>query len=86
MSTQLAEPDIETKGQQDDPTSLIPKKLGRARPLFDPEILRRRLRKIPAGRMGEPDDYAGIIALLASEDGKFITGQAISVSGGMNMI
>ena len=37
-------------------------------------------------RMGEPDDYAGIIALLASEDGKFITGQAISVSGGMNMI
>src|SRR5258708_7246557 len=44
------------------------------------------VRGIPLKRMGEPDDYAGIIALLASEDGKFITGQAISVSGGMNMI
>ena len=44
------------------------------------------VRGIPLKRMGEPDDYAGIIALLASDDGKFITGQAISVSGGMNMI
>ena len=44
------------------------------------------VRGIPLKRMGEPDDYAGIIALLASEDGNFITGQAISVSGGMNMI
>jgi 2-hydroxycyclohexanecarboxyl-CoA dehydrogenase len=44
------------------------------------------VRGIPLKRMGEPDDYAGIITLLASEDGKFITGQAISVSGGMNMI
>jgi len=44
------------------------------------------VRGIPLKRMGEPDDYTGIIALLASEDGKFITGQAISVSGGMNMI
>ena len=44
------------------------------------------VRGIPLKRMGEPDDYAGIIALLASDDGNFITGQAISVSGGMNMI
>jgi 2-hydroxycyclohexanecarboxyl-CoA dehydrogenase len=44
------------------------------------------VRGIPLKRMGEPEDYAGIIALLASDDGNFITGQAISVSGGMNMI
>jgi len=44
------------------------------------------VRGIPLKRMGEPDDYAVIIALLASDDGSFITGQAISVSGGMNMI
>jgi 2-hydroxycyclohexanecarboxyl-CoA dehydrogenase len=44
------------------------------------------LRGIPLKRMGEPDDYGGIVALLASDDGNFITGQAISVSGGMNMI
>lgn len=44
------------------------------------------VRGIPLRRMGEPEDYAGIVALLASDDGAFITGQAISVSGGMNMI
>ena len=41
---------------------------------------------IPLRRMGEPEDYAGIVALLASDDGTYITGQTISVSGGMNMI
>ena len=44
------------------------------------------LRGIPLKRMGEPEDYAGIVALLISEDGSYITGQAISVSGGMNMV
>lgn len=44
------------------------------------------LRGIPLGRMGEPDDYAGIVALLAGDDGAYITGQAISVSGGLNMV
>ncbi len=44
------------------------------------------LRGIPLRRMGEPEDYAGIVALLASDDGSYITGQTISVSGGMNMI
>ncbi len=43
-------------------------------------------RGIPLKRMGEPEDYAGIVAFLASDDGAYITGQAISVSGGMNMI
>ncbi len=44
------------------------------------------VRGIPLKRMGEPEDYAGIVAMLASDDGSYITGQAISVSGGMNMI
>jgi 2-hydroxycyclohexanecarboxyl-CoA dehydrogenase len=44
------------------------------------------VRGIPLRRMGEPDDYGGIVAMLASDDGKYITGQTISVSGGMNMI
>jgi len=43
-------------------------------------------RGIPQGRMGEPEDYAGMVAMLASDDGAYITGQAISVSGGMNMV
>jgi len=44
------------------------------------------VRGIPLRRMGEPDDYGVIVAMLASDDGKYITGQTISVSGGMNMI
>ena len=44
------------------------------------------VRGIPLKRMGEPEDYAGIVAFLASEDANFITGQTISVAGGMNMI
>jgi 2-hydroxycyclohexanecarboxyl-CoA dehydrogenase len=44
------------------------------------------VRGIPLKRMGEPDDYAGIVAFLASEDAGFMTGQTISVAGGMNMI
>lgn len=44
------------------------------------------VRGIPLKRMGEPEDYAGIVAFLASQDANFITGQTFSVSGGMNMI
>ena len=42
-------------------------------------------RAIPLGRLGQPDDIPGIVAFLASEDAGFITGQVISVSGGLTM-
>jgi NAD(P)-dependent dehydrogenase (short-subunit alcohol dehydrogenase family) len=35
-------------------------------------------------RLGEPDDLAAMVALLASDDGKFITGQIIAVDGGIS--
>jgi len=41
---------------------------------------------IPLGRTGEPDDIAAAVAFLASEDAGFITGQTLSVSGGLTMI
>ena len=44
------------------------------------------VRGIPMKRMGEPEDYAGLVAFLASDDASYITGQTFSVSGGMNMI
>lgn len=44
------------------------------------------VRGIPLRRMGEPEDYAGLVAFLGSNDANFITGQTFSVSGGMNMI
>lgn len=42
-------------------------------------------RAIPMRRLGEPDDMPGIVAFLASEDANYITGQVISVSGGLTM-
>lgn len=42
-------------------------------------------RAIPLRRLGEPDDVAGIAAFFASDEASFITGQVISVSGGLTM-
>jgi len=42
-------------------------------------------RAIPVGRLGKPEDIAGAVLFLASDDAEFITGQAISVSGGLTM-
>lgn len=42
-------------------------------------------RGIPLRRMGLAEDYAGIVAFLGTEDASYITGQAISVSGGLTM-
>ena len=42
-------------------------------------------RAIPMGRLARPDDFPGIVAFLLSEDAGFITGQTISVSGGLTM-
>jgi 2-hydroxycyclohexanecarboxyl-CoA dehydrogenase len=42
-------------------------------------------RAIPLGRIGQPEDLPGAIAFLASDDAAYITGQVISVSGGLTM-
>lgn len=42
-------------------------------------------RAIPFGRLGKPEDVPGAIAFLASDDAAFITGQVLSVSGGLTM-
>jgi 2-hydroxycyclohexanecarboxyl-CoA dehydrogenase len=42
-------------------------------------------RATPLGRLGEPADLHGAICFLASDDAAYITGQVISVSGGLTM-
>jgi 2-hydroxycyclohexanecarboxyl-CoA dehydrogenase len=42
-------------------------------------------RAVPMKRLGTPDDVAAAVAFLASEEAGFITGQTLSVSGGLTM-
>jgi 2-hydroxycyclohexanecarboxyl-CoA dehydrogenase len=42
-------------------------------------------RAIPMRRLGQPDDYPGLVAFFLSDDAAYITGQTISVSGGLTM-
>ncbi len=44
------------------------------------------LAKIPAGRMGGPDDIAAAVLYLASDEAGYVTGQTLHVNGGMAMI
>lgn len=41
------------------------------------------LRTIPVGRFGKPEDIAGLVAFLASDDAAFINGQSINIDGGL---
>lgn len=43
-------------------------------------------REIPLGRVQQPDDVAAAIAFLMSDDGSYITGEALNVSGGQTMV
>jgi NAD(P)-dependent dehydrogenase (short-subunit alcohol dehydrogenase family) len=54
-----------------------------ARALWEDEAnLAKALSGTPLGRIGEPDDVAGVAALLASDAGRYITGQTLVVDGG----
>jgi 3-oxoacyl-[acyl-carrier protein] reductase len=44
------------------------------------------LGRIPAGRLGTPEDIAAAAVYLASEAGAYVTGQTLHVNGGMAMI
>lgn len=49
------------------------------------EIKENACKQIPLGKFGKPEDIANMVAFLASEKADYITGQVISVDGGMNM-
>lgn len=49
------------------------------------EVKKEACRQIPLGRFGQPSEIADMVAFLASEKAAYITGQVISVDGGMNM-
>jgi 3-oxoacyl-[acyl-carrier protein] reductase len=50
----------------------------------DPKVMRRKLEaEIPMGRIGTVDDIAALVALLVSPRGRYTTGTAIQVDGGL---
>lgn len=49
------------------------------------EVKENACRQIPLGRFGQPSDIANMVAYLASDKAAYITGQVISVDGGMNI-
>ena len=51
-----------------------------------PKLADSLKRVIPWGRLGVPDDVAPAVVFLASDDAGFITGQTLSVSGGLTMV
>ena len=51
----------------------------------NPNLVQALAKAVPFRRIGEPDDVAGAVAFLLSDDAAFITGQTLSVSGGMTM-
>ncbi|MBN8901919.1 MAG: SDR family oxidoreductase [Rhodospirillales bacterium] len=51
-----------------------------------PKIAEAMARAIPLKRIGQPQDYPGAIAFLLSDDSAYVTGQTLSVSGGLTMV
>jgi 2-hydroxycyclohexanecarboxyl-CoA dehydrogenase len=49
------------------------------------KVLESMARGIPFRRLGQPEDLAGAVAFFASADSDFVTGQVLSVSGGLTM-
>jgi len=50
-----------------------------------PDLIAKGLEMTPLGRAGTPEDIANAVAFLVSDDANYITGQVLSVDGGMVM-
>jgi len=51
----------------------------------DEKLIEGLKRSIPLGRLAQPEDYPGVILFLLSDEASYVTGQTISISGGLTM-
>ena len=51
-----------------------------------PNLREAFVKAVPFRRLGQPDDIAGAVAYLVSDDASYVTGQTLSVSGGLTMM
>lgn len=58
----------------------------RAHDRLTPAVIERIKATTPAGFIAEPEDVAGVVAFLASEDARYITGQTLLIDGGRWMV
>jgi 3-oxoacyl-[acyl-carrier protein] reductase len=50
------------------------------------DFIRAEAEKVPLRRWAQPEEYASLVALLASEEGAFVTGQVVSPNGGASIV
>lgn len=50
-----------------------------------PEKRRQREKRIPLGRVGQPEEIASVVSFLVGEDGTYLTGETLHVNGGLYM-
>jgi NAD(P)-dependent dehydrogenase (short-subunit alcohol dehydrogenase family) len=58
----------------------------RAHDRLPKEVIDKVRNSVPMGYVAEPDDVAGVVAFLASDDARYITGQSILIDGGRWMV
>jgi NAD(P)-dependent dehydrogenase (short-subunit alcohol dehydrogenase family) len=58
----------------------------RAHDRLPKEVIDRVRTSVPMGYVAEPDDVAGVVAFLASDDARYVTGQSILIDGGRWMV
>jgi 2-hydroxycyclohexanecarboxyl-CoA dehydrogenase len=50
------------------------------------DLLEKFAKRVPLKRLGDPQDIAGAVKFLASDEASYITGQIVSVGGGLTMV